>query len=71
MHKELVEACKKGDLEIVKRLIDHGVDFTDNDNLAITTAIENEHINIARFLIDSAMLRVRSKLILHYMSNKI
>jgi len=52
----LIEACKKGRLEDVKRLLNEGVDVntTDKDgNTALKWAIYYQHIDVVSFLLNS------------------
>jgi len=46
----LKSACSKGNLKLVKNLIDYG--FKDYDNVAINKACNNGHLDVVRFLVE-------------------
>lgn len=49
---ELKTACRNGDLDLVKFLIEHGVDIQSNNNDILEAAFEGNNIDIIKFLIE-------------------
>ena len=46
----LIDSCKKGQLNIVKYLVEHGADITDVTNQAIQLAAYYGHVDVVKYL---------------------
>ena len=52
MQSTFVEACKSGDLEVVKYLVSQGANVTDdNNNYAVQVASMNGHLEVIKYLV--------------------
>jgi len=52
MNREFTDACKNGQLEAVKRLVDSGADIHFDDDCALRFACNYGHLEVAKFLLD-------------------
>ncbi|PVZ98002.1 hypothetical protein BB558_006006 [Smittium angustum] len=48
----LQEACSNGYLNIVKDLVENGVDIHENNEIALKKASENGHLNVVKYLVE-------------------
>ena len=65
MEKTLLQACKSGDLEVVKYLVSQGADI----NWAVRYASENGHLEVVKYLVSQgAPTTDISKKALQYLS---
>ena len=57
MNQQFIEACKNGNVELVKELIKNGVNIDENDRCSgyvpLTVAISNNHENVFKELIEN------------------
>lgn len=53
LNSELHKACRVGNLELVKALVQQGVSITDRGNLPARTAAGYGHIEILKYLIEN------------------
>lgn len=51
-YQQLIEAIEQNDIQQVRRLIDEGVDIKQNNNLALRIALNLDHRDILRLLVD-------------------
>jgi ankyrin repeat protein len=46
-------ACETGQLEVVKRLVENGLDVNAGDNYAIRHSATNGHLDIVKYLVEN------------------
>ena len=49
---EFIEACKCGNLEVVKDLVEQGVDFRDDNGEAVGWASIYGHLEVIKYLVE-------------------
>ena len=49
--RTFLNACKSGDLEVVKYLVSQGVDVQTDNNYAVQVASENGHLEVVKYLL--------------------
>lgn len=51
--KQLIEACKTGDLPSVKKLVENGADIHSDNDFALRNASENGQLEVVRYLVEN------------------